>query len=492
MFHMIQLRILSAILMFFCTVTLAQEPEPDQHHTLIIISTGDIHGHLEQFPKLATVVKQYREQYPHVLLVDSGDFFVGNLYVDNWEQQGRPITILMDKLRYDVATIGHMDLHYGQKALRDHIKGMPSTRFISTNVFPSATLEGCFSSHINIPLKGTSVSVGFIGLSDLQTTDIRKLNGISWKLPHEEEYRHISHKFRLSRNTLNVVLSHLGYGYDQKMMKYTPNIDIILGGHTHVMLPKGLFRTGTLLEHTGYGLSHVGVTTVTFSSTEPVKIISRTTRSIALDDKIPNDPEMEEAVNKIIAQFPGQAYFNRHAGSAGEDLSHPTIGTFFCKAIQRAARTDLALYNRSNIWGECRFRKGPITIKDIYEMEPLQEKIIICSMTKADIEQLILSKFIAPFSDEGGVFGIYCSGFSYQIKDGTTPYITSTLKKDVTYTVAMGEYLCHNMQFPQQGNGQPTDIYVRQALLAYLREVKTLFNPPPPQLPIIKCPTFHL
>lgn len=47
----------------------------------------------------------------------------------------------MNKLGYDVVTIGNHDLDYGQEALRDHIKGMPSTKFVITNANLSPTLE---------------------------------------------------------------------------------------------------------------------------------------------------------------------------------------------------------------------------------------------------------------------------------------------------------------------------------------------------------------
>lgn len=50
----------------------------------------------------------------------------------------------MNKLGYDVVTIGNHDLDYGQEALRDHIKGMPSTKFVITNASLSPTLENCF------------------------------------------------------------------------------------------------------------------------------------------------------------------------------------------------------------------------------------------------------------------------------------------------------------------------------------------------------------
>jgi len=392
---MIPLRIVLASLACLCPFSLAQEPKSDPDKTLIIISTSDIHGNLDNFPRLATLVKQYRAKYPHVLLVDSGDYFIGNPYVDDCEKRGEPLTILMNKLGYDVVTIGNHDLDYGQEALRDHIKGMPSTKFVITNASLSPTLENCFSPYVSIPIEGTSVSVGFIGLADLQTTDVRKMAGISWTLPDEEDYKGITDRFRLHHNTINVILSHLGYGNDLKMMKYSPNIDVILGGHTHVMLPSGHLRTGTLLSHTGHSLSHVGVTEIIFSTEHPVSILSKSTRAVSLNEEIPN-------------------------------------------------------------------------------------------------EQQILSKFMSPTDDEGGILEVYCSGFSYQIMDGVTPSITSTLKNGVIYTVAMGDYLCSNFIFPQRGNGKPTGIDVRKALIDYLKQIKKLLNPPPSKLPIIRDTTFAL
>lgn len=67
---MISSRILLAGLFCLCPFSLAQKIEPDPKNTLIIISTSDIHGNLDKFPKLATLVKKYRSKFPHVLLMD--------------------------------------------------------------------------------------------------------------------------------------------------------------------------------------------------------------------------------------------------------------------------------------------------------------------------------------------------------------------------------------------------------------------------------------
>ena len=269
-------------------------------------------------------------------------------------------------------TIGNHDLDYGQEALRDHIKGMPSTKFVITNANLSPTLENCFSPYVSIPIKGTSISVGVIGLADLQTTDVRRMTGISWKLPDEEDYKGITDRFRLHHNTINVILSHLGYGNDLKMMKYSPNIDVILGGHTHVMLPSGHLRTGTLLSHTGHRLSHVGVTEIIFSTEHPVSILSKSTRAVSLSKEIPNDPEVKE----IVRRFSGNPLFNQQVGVAGEEITHVTIGILFCKAIQQASHSDIAIYNRGGVRSKNHLNKGPVTIRDIYELEPFREKIV--------------------------------------------------------------------------------------------------------------------
>lgn len=350
---MIPLRIVLASLACLCPFSLAQEPKSDPDKTLIIISTSDIHGNLDNFPRLATLVKQYRAKYPHVLLVDSGDYFIGNPYVDDCEKRGEPLTILMNKLGYDVVTIGNHDLD---------------------------------------------------------------------------------------------------------------------------------------LSHTGHSLSHVGVTEIIFSTEHPVSILSKSTRAVSLNEEIPNDPEVKE----IVRRFSGNPLFNQQVGVAGEEITHVTIGTLFCKAIQQASHSDIAIYNRGGVRSKNHLNKGPVTIRDIYELEPFREKIVTCSMSKADIEQQILSKFMSPTDDEGGILEVYCSGFSYQIMDGVTPSITSTLKNGVIYTVAMGDYLCSNFIFPQRGNGKPTGIDVRKALIDYLKQIKKLLNPPPSKLPIIRDTTFAL
>ena len=82
--------------------------------TVVILSTNDIHAHIEKFPQLAEAVKKCRDTVKNVILVDAGDRWTGNVYCDRAAEPRRPIIDLMNRLRYDVATFGNHEFDAGQ------------------------------------------------------------------------------------------------------------------------------------------------------------------------------------------------------------------------------------------------------------------------------------------------------------------------------------------------------------------------------------------
>ena len=87
--------------------------------TVVILSTNDIHAHIEKFPQLAEAVKKCRDTVKNVILVDAGDRWTGNVYCDRAAEPRRPIIDLMNRQRYDVATFGnHEQSHMGQNYLK--------------------------------------------------------------------------------------------------------------------------------------------------------------------------------------------------------------------------------------------------------------------------------------------------------------------------------------------------------------------------------------
>lgn len=84
---------------------------------VVIVSTNDMHAQLARFPLLATLIQQKKTEGGEVIVVDAGDRFSGNPYVDHALERGNVIR-LMNKVGYDVVTMGNHDFDYGQKILK--------------------------------------------------------------------------------------------------------------------------------------------------------------------------------------------------------------------------------------------------------------------------------------------------------------------------------------------------------------------------------------
>ena len=53
-----------------------------RERTLVLLSTNDMHAKIQNFPRLAAAVEACRDTAQLVVLVDAGDRWTGNAYVD--------------------------------------------------------------------------------------------------------------------------------------------------------------------------------------------------------------------------------------------------------------------------------------------------------------------------------------------------------------------------------------------------------------------------
>ena len=81
-----------------------------------------MHAQISRFPQLAAFVEQKRAEGGEVIVVDAGDRFSGNPYVDNAGERGEPMIQLMNKVGYEVACMGNHDFDYGQQTLKKRLE----------------------------------------------------------------------------------------------------------------------------------------------------------------------------------------------------------------------------------------------------------------------------------------------------------------------------------------------------------------------------------
>lgn len=101
--------------------------------TVVIFHINDMHGKIDNLPRLAWLIQQYKVTNSYVTAVSGGDGFSGNPAVDQYEPPGYPMIDLLEQCGFTVSVIGNHEFDYGQTALNNRME-QNSIRFISANM----------------------------------------------------------------------------------------------------------------------------------------------------------------------------------------------------------------------------------------------------------------------------------------------------------------------------------------------------------------------
>jgi len=232
----------------FCSVALAA-----QDKTLTVLHTSDAHSQIYPFnPNLAdtvkagrggfirrvNMIKEERAKDSDLLLLDCGDFSQGSPYYTMFK--GDVEVELMNKMKYDAATLGNHEFDYGMDNMVRLFKMAKFPLVCSNYDFTGTKLEGLVKPYTIIKRKG--VKIGIYGLSP-------KLEGLVFR----EAYDGIKHldpaetakkmeAFLKNEKKCDVIicLSHLGWKIggqdDQYTFSKSSYTDLVLGGHSHTYL----------------------------------------------------------------------------------------------------------------------------------------------------------------------------------------------------------------------------------------------------------------
>jgi 5'-nucleotidase / UDP-sugar diphosphatase len=230
--------------------------------TLTVLHTNDTHGHLYPFsyPDLAangetqglrihrdiggiarraTLVKRIRQEladrHAASWLVDAGDYSDGTAF--SIEYHGEADLAAMNAVGYDFGTIGNHELNNPAAQVK---KLVAATRYqlVCANVSDRST-----GSPLVAPFVIRNVGPVRIGLFGLTTHE-----GATY--PAAKEALDVTDEITAARATVKamvgqvdiiVLLSHAGTDVDEKIAAEVPEIDVIVGGHSHSRLPSGEF-----------------------------------------------------------------------------------------------------------------------------------------------------------------------------------------------------------------------------------------------------------
>ena len=377
--------ILSFILLFSSIYAFAKRVQ--------IIHTNDLHSYFMGYGpdkggyyRVKTLIDQLKENAANQgissIVLDAGDFGEGSFHYlfDN----GIASFKTLGMLGVDAAVIGNHDYMFGGKKLSDQIKAAGvETVFLGANFAPTNNmkLEGLLHPSVRFEVDGIDIEV--IGLTTPQPHFSYAFSPGLIFPPNPVSLAH-SEMARKDNVDLIVALTHLGVEADKSLVKFDPEIDVVIGGHSHTRLENSVNiknsegRTIPIVQTGAHGQA-VGSLVLDIKGPKDYKVVSYKLYDANIN--VPIDPEVYEYVKDVhdhAKRDLAKGRWDEIVGSSEVTLTGYEEGTHLngdgCwikhlgEIVKEGANADIGLY-LSSFTGK-QIETGDITVGNIIENFP--------------------------------------------------------------------------------------------------------------------------
>lgn len=417
--------------------------------TFVLISTNDIHAEISKFPLLASYVEGVRAaDTAEVILVDAGDRWTGNPYVDMAPESGQPMIELLNALEYDVVTLGNHEFDRGLEVLNKR-NSEAEFEIVCANINTGTTALAQPKPYVIKEIGG--VKFGFAGF----VTNFN--NGH----PDGEDYIFEGTDFpdvfataaslRPLADSCDVLigLSHLGYDMDPQLVEALPEMDILVGGHTHTVLPEGEMMGTTLVTQTGKSLRNIGVTTIKMRGK---KILSIDNHLVPTSELTPSEKWLP-----IIEAYYDVPTMKEVVGSVAVAADKNGVANLLSDLLRKEMKSDFAFYHQGGVRVDG-FEAGDIVRAKVFEVDPFESRGVMVEMSLAELKTLIMNKFNDTTNPkESHSRDLLPSGLSYTVltdEKGDAVDVIFDYKiypAKEKYTVVLADYIhsTYNFKRPQ-------------------------------------------
>ena len=358
-------------------------------HTMVdYVPLAMEYGKLGGLDHTSTLIKAIRSERGDnkVLLLDGGDTWQGSY--TSLKTQGEDMVEVMKALGTE-AMVGHWEFTFGQQRLKELIDKLEYP-FLGGNVFDTEWDEPVFESTAFFEKGGVSVAV--IG-QHFPYTPIANPNymvkGWSFGIRPEVLQKNVDEAKKQGAEIV-VLLSHNGFDVDQKLAAMIQGIDVILTGHTHDAIPKGIRIKDTLLLSSGSHGKYLGRVDLKVKNG---KVVETSSNLIPVfSDVVAPDKEMtklikqirspyEKECNRIIGKTDNLLYRRGNFNGSWDDV--------ICNAIMQERDTEISL-SPGFRWGTTLLPGQNITVDDIYSQTSMNyPEVYRVEMTGKMIKDLL-------------------------------------------------------------------------------------------------------
>ena len=400
----------------------------EKSNDIIILHTNDVHCGVQDtigYDGLMLYKKQLLQKYNNVILVDAGDQIQGGTI--GMLTKGKAIIDIMNKLEYDLATLGNHEFDYGVPQLED-IEKLLNCSYISCNYCYRANKTSIYSPYKILEKGGKKI--GFIGVATPETilktylitildSSGKPVYDLLTERNSQELYERVQkHIDELKGQGVDyiIILAHLGKGGTSLeehtsigLLKNLKNVNALIDGHTHLVYSETtLDKDGkqVILAQTGTKLANIGVLTIHENGTFHHENIDEVPYDPNLDDQTLNltrsdhiryvDKEMNEYINNIFDSFSDQLQqvigytdfamniFKNYSESTLSNtqlsrIQENTLCNLITDSMRRYGEADITILNAGAVRRD--INQGNITYQNVIDVMPYSNDIIVKQIT---------------------------------------------------------------------------------------------------------------
>lgn len=410
-----------------------------------ILHTNDLHAHVEPvsiqgksyggYARQATLIERFRATDPNPIVLSGGDTFQGTLYFRTYE--GLADVFFMNLMGYQAMAVGNHELDRGPELL---------ARFIAEARFPVLACNLDVSGEPSLagkikPIAIVQVAGERIGLIGATTPNLPSISSPGPNVKMLELVPAVtSAAADLSSQGVEkvILLSHLGFESEREVATRVPQVDVIVGGHSHTLLGSG-FPAGFPQPAADYPLAvrhGDGSRTLLLSSWEWGKVLGRIrvkfdasgrveswseARPIVVDDTVAEHPLAASAVAAL--RKPIEAFYAQVVGTLGgladraDSQRENALGNLIADAMLDATQDRGAVAAFVNAGGlRASLGPGEITYAELAETLPFGHRLVVLEVTGQE-----LLAALEHGAGAGGGFLHPSHGFAYTVDADEPP-----------------------------------------------------------------------
>jgi len=393
------------------------------------------------YARIAALVAHLRaESRERLLFCDGGDALHGTYPAVQTE--GTALVPILNALGL-AATTAHWEFAYGPTTLYQRAAA-PNYPLLAANVYADGTNRRCFPATAVREVAG--LRIGLIGIACNivdKTMPPAFSAGIHFTLGRDELPPIIAHLRTTERVDLVVLISHLGFPQDMRLLSQVPGIDVCLSAHTHNRLYAPARPGETLVIQSGcHGsfLGHLGITV------ENGRIVDYRHQLLTVEASIAPDPAVDALVREALAPYRDE--LEEIVGETVAPLDRntaleSTMDNLLLHALRDATGAQLAF---SNCWRP--IVPGPITMNDLYNIIPMNPPVSTVELTGEEIVAMLEENLERTYArdpyDQMGGYMKRCLGLTAYVKIENPPgqriqqlFVgEDVVQPDATYTAA--------------------------------------------------------